>query len=185
MITMAADCLLFELAGGESVPFSADMITVELVGKGAGLWEADFVRHAAQAVFHYFKQEMGRQTVTVGEFTGALEKVLRGLNLRQDTMCVGQGDRGGGGTDLVGLARDAGVGGELSFFPRLRQELRRQIERSPSQLRFHSLRGCVKLLVGTRRWSGQCRNLEEHIIAYLRLCLRADAPRQDCAMLVE
>jgi hypothetical protein len=39
------------------------------------------LRHAAASVFHYFKVELERETVTVGEFAGALEKVLRGLGL--------------------------------------------------------------------------------------------------------
>ena len=32
MITLASDCLLFELATGESIPYSADMVSVELMG---------------------------------------------------------------------------------------------------------------------------------------------------------
>ena len=31
MITLASECLLFELANGESVPFSAEMISVEII----------------------------------------------------------------------------------------------------------------------------------------------------------
>src|SRR5205085_2070549 len=32
MILLASDCLLFQMTSGESVPFSAEMISVELVG---------------------------------------------------------------------------------------------------------------------------------------------------------
>ena len=79
MITLASDCLLFELASGESVPYSAEMVSVELEGDTAELFDAEFVRHAANAVFYYFKHELRRQTVSVGEFAGALEKLLRGF----------------------------------------------------------------------------------------------------------
>jgi hypothetical protein len=175
MITLASDCLLFEVAGGESVPFSAEMITVELVGAGGPVWDEEFVRQAAKAVFHYFKEEMGRQTVTVGEFTGALEKALRGLD---------QADPAGV-ADLWRLACEAGLGGELSFFPRLREELRRQMRRNPGLVRFRGLRGCVRLLAGAVRWSRRCRCLEEQIVAYLRECLSAETPHQACSMLVE
>jgi len=36
VITLAADCLLFELPGGESIPYSADMVWVELEGGTTG-----------------------------------------------------------------------------------------------------------------------------------------------------
>ncbi|HWH70149.1 MAG TPA: hypothetical protein VNT26_12245, partial [Candidatus Sulfotelmatobacter sp.] len=65
MITLAADCMLFRLAGGESIPFSAEMISVELMGETAQWFDPEFVRHAANAVFHYFKHELGRQSVSV------------------------------------------------------------------------------------------------------------------------
>ena len=79
MITLAADCLLFELATGERIPYSADMVSVEMAGGTAELFDSEFVHHATKAVFHYFKHELGRQSVTVGEFAAALEKVLRGF----------------------------------------------------------------------------------------------------------
>jgi hypothetical protein len=80
MISFASDCLFFQMASGESVAFSADMISVELSGDDAGMLDPEFVRHATSAVFHYFKQELGRHTITMAEFAGALEKVLRGFS---------------------------------------------------------------------------------------------------------
>ena len=79
MIALMSDCLLFQLTNGESVPCSAEMISVELVGDAAGNFDPEILRHATASVFHYFKHELGRETVTVGEFAGALEKVLRDL----------------------------------------------------------------------------------------------------------
>ena len=79
MITLAADCLVFELPTGESIPYSADMVWAELAGDASEPFDSEFVSHATKAVFHYFKHELGRQTVSVREFTAALEKVLRGF----------------------------------------------------------------------------------------------------------
>ena len=76
MIALQSDCLLFQLTNGESVPCSAEMISVELVGGGDGPFDPEVLRHAAASVFHYFKNELCRETVTVGEFAGALEKVI-------------------------------------------------------------------------------------------------------------
>ena len=43
MITLAWDYLLFQLAGGETIPFSAEMISVELSGEKAGLFHTCWV----------------------------------------------------------------------------------------------------------------------------------------------
>ena len=84
MIALAYDCLLFQTSNGESIPFSAEMISVELTGEGIGEFDPEFLKHAASAVFHYFKHDLKRVTVTVGEFAGALEKVLRGFGLQSE-----------------------------------------------------------------------------------------------------
>src|SRR6267154_3322618 len=81
MIALSSDHLIFQLTNGESVPCSSEMITVEIVGNSEGLIDPEMLRHAAASVFHYFKIELERETVTVGEFAGALEKVLRGFGL--------------------------------------------------------------------------------------------------------
>ena len=79
MIALQSGCLLFQLASGESVPCSAEMISVELTGNAEGVLDPEVLRHATASVFHYFKNELERESVTVGEFALALEKVLRNL----------------------------------------------------------------------------------------------------------
>ena len=185
MIALASDCLVVEMAGGEAIPCCAEMIAVEVEGEAAGLFDAEFVSHATKAVFHYFRHELGREAVSAREFAGALEKVLRGF-----AVTAQQATQSSPGwpvleTDLRRLAHDAGSGRELVFFPQLRAELRRHLQRGPRVLRFSGLRGCVKHLAGARRWSGRCRTLEGEIIAYLRECLSAEAAPVDLALLVE
>ena len=79
MIALDSDYLLFELANGESIPFSSDMISVELSGESSIYFDQELVHQAAASVFHYFRHELGREMVSVGEFAAALEKVLRGF----------------------------------------------------------------------------------------------------------
>jgi hypothetical protein len=188
MIALMSDCLLFRLASGESVPFSAEMISVELVGDAMGKFDPEVLHHATASVFHYFKHELGRETVTVGEFAGALEKALRGLgfDVASDTPELSRRERRGVvEADLLTLAHESGEGRELFFFPRLRGELRAQLRRTPRLVRFRGLRGCVKQLAGARRWSLRCERLEEQIIEYLRGCLGAEPEQADCALVVE
>lgn len=185
MIALQSDCLLFQLANGESVPCSAEMISFEITGNAGGLLEPEMLHHAAASVFHYFKQELRRDTVTVGEFALALEKVLRGLGFVIRAGVLESRPGGSGETDLGRLARESAHSLELFFYPRLRDELRAQLRQSPRLLRFRGLRGCVKQLAGARRWSGRCEKLQDQIVDYLRGCLTAETSRNHCALVVE
>lgn len=182
MIALSSNCLLFELSNGESVPCSAEMICVEIVGNPNSLIDPEMLRHATASVFHYFKNELERESVTVGEFAGALERVLRNFGL---TLFAGKSEPGILESDLSLLARESGVSLELFFFPRLRDELRFQLQQSPRLLRFRGLRGCVKRLTQARRWSARCEQLQEQIVEYLRQCLNAETGKKDCPLVVE
>src|SRR5580692_5388315 len=121
MIALNSNCLLFKLSNGESVPCSAEMICVEVIGSADSLLDPEMLHHAAASVFHYFKIDLERETVTVGEFAGALEKVLRKLGL---TIRTDKDGREILESDLRLLTLDATENLELFFFPRLRDELR-------------------------------------------------------------
>jgi len=183
MISLSQDCLLFELASGESIPFSSEMISIELMGDAATKFDPELIQHAAASVFHYFRHDLARDTVTVGEFAEALEKVLRGLGFYVSPPEVGSADAGG--ADLRALARESGDARELVFFPRLRTELRTLLQASPRLVRFRGLRGCVKHLAGARRWSPRCENLQDQIVGYLRECLSTESREAECRLLVE
>jgi hypothetical protein len=186
MIALQSECLLFQLTNGESVPCSAEMISIELVGGGDGPFDPEVLRHAAASVFHYFKNELCRETVTVGEFAGALEKVMRDLGFAiRATSARTSEPQEVMETDLDLMARESNDSLELFFFPRLRNELRAQLRQSPRVLRFRGLRGCVKQLAGAQRWSGRCEQLQDQIVEYLRQCLTAESEPTDCALVVE
>jgi hypothetical protein len=185
MIALQSDHLIFQMTNGESVPCSAEMITIEIAGNSDGLIDAEMLHHVAASVFHYFKCELDRQTVTVGEFALALEKVLRGFGL---TLYADEPPPLANPlleADLANLARESADSLELFFFPRLRNELRTQLRQSPQILRFRGLRGCVKQLAGARRWSARCEQMQEQIVGYLRECLTAEPEQNACALVVE
>ena len=185
MIALASDFLLFELTSGERVPFSAEMISVELMGDSGSVLEPEFVQHAAASVFHYFKHELGQETVSVAEFTGALERVLRGLGCTVSSTEPVESSVESTEADLNQLANESGEGCELTFFPKLRGALRNQLRSSPRFVRFHGLRRCVKQLAGARRWSPRCESLQEQIVEYLRQCLAVESREEECALVVE
>ena len=185
MIALASECLLFQLPNGESIPCSADMVGVELASDTGGMFDSEFVHHATKAVFHYFKHELGRQTVSAGEFAGALEKVLRGFAATAQLSPQPDSASRVLEADLCRLAHESGPGRELFFFPRLRAELQRHLQQAPRVVRFRGLRGCVKQLTGARRWSRRCETLELEIVDYLRQCLGAESGPAEFSLLVE
>ena len=185
MIALRNDCLLFELSNGQSVPCTPEMISVEIVGEARTVLDRDMLQHAAASVFHYFKIELDRESVTVGEFSSALEQVLARLGY---TIHAGGPDCPTAdlcAADLGQLLREAGDNRELLFFPRLRDELRVKLRQSPRVVRFCGLRACVKQLAGVRRWSSRCEELQDQIVAYLRECLFAEPEQNKCALVVE
>jgi hypothetical protein len=174
------------MTNGENVPLSAEMISVELLGNTIELFDAEFVRHAAGAVFHYFKHDLRRQSVTVGEFASALERVLRGFVLSTQKLVAQEKpvQRPIVVSDLRELATESGKGCELFFFPRLREEVRAHVRKGPSVVQFRGLRSCVKQLAGAQRWSSRCRTLRDQIIAFLRECLTAECRDAEISLVV-
>jgi len=190
MIQLKTDCLIFHTNNGEQVPCSVESVTLELIGDCAELIDPELVHHASAAVLHYFKHELQRQSVSVGEFAIALEKVLRGFGLsvtadHQSQPIVEPAPPKVLESNLNELASHAASEGfELLFFPHLRQELKRKLDQSPNVLRFHGLRGCVKQLAGAARWNRRCQCLHDQIVDFLRSCWETEASRRSCALLV-
>ncbi len=195
MIILAEDYLVLRDASGEGIPCSAEMISVELVGENASMFDAEFIKQAAGAVLHYFRDELGRQTVTMAEFSMALESVLCGFKLAAQKKEVevmaeagpaeADSDTLVAQSDLCRLAAETDNGGELVFFPRLRDELRAQLRLYPRMLCFRGIRGCVKQLTGARRWSGRCQSLHDQIVEFLRSCMSREDAAADCALVVK
>src|SRR6266566_150879 len=82
MILLRPDCLVFNTPNGESIPCSVHEVSIELLGQTADWVDRELVQNAALAVLHYFKEELGRTSVTVAEFSQALEQALTNLGLK-------------------------------------------------------------------------------------------------------
>src|SRR5688572_2089629 len=123
MIQLHPECLIFRTSRGELIPCSAESVTIELIGDASSLLDPDMVREAAAAVVHYFKYDLGRETVSVGEFSEALERALKCFGFNVTTSAVEKA-RASIGTDLREIARAVELF-ELSFFPILREEVKR------------------------------------------------------------
>jgi hypothetical protein len=184
MILLRSDCLVFEMNNGEHIPCSVSSVTVELMGASAAEVEQEIIEHAASAVLHYFQNDLGRTTVTLSEFTCALEKALRGLGLNVVCETPASAPERVNSADLRLLAAESGKTFELGFFPRLREQVRHELASGPHLIRFLGLRGCVKQLSGARRWTPRCQELSDQIVEYLRGCISQENPAQPCGLVV-
>jgi hypothetical protein len=191
MIQLNSDYLIFRTSDGENIPCSAELVTIELIGESISQLDPELVHNASAAVLHYFKDELGKVFVTVGEFSLALERVLRGLGLKvvsdepQTSVPHLPGTMESVEADLLQVASAAGKGFELLFFCQLRDELREQLKKSPELVRFKGLRGCVKELTGARRWSHRCQELNDQIVEFLRNSLSTEKKRPSCGLVVQ
>ena len=183
MILLRSDCLVFEMSNGDYIPCSVSTVTVELIGSAVEHLDREVVQHAAAAVLHYFHHELQRNTVTVTEFTDALETALRGLGLNVTCDLPAKPVRAAD-SDLRRIASDAGNDFELGFFARLRDEVRKEIQTAPEMIRFSGLRSCVKQLSGAHRWCPRCERLSDQIVEFLRGCVSSENLAQPCGLLV-
>lgn len=186
MILLRPDCLVFKTSSGESFPCPVSEVVIELIGDSARLVDEATIQNASAAVLHYFRAELGKTVVSIGEFSLALEHALRGLGFDVTSASADDDDAVPleAEADLRTLAGETGNAFELVFFPRLRQELHRLLVGGPRTLRFHGLRECVKQLTGARRWDNRCRELHEQIVEFLRQSLGHESGRQRCMLVV-
>lgn len=209
MIQLRSDCLVFEVSGGDKIPCSVEKLTIEVLAESLENLDPEVIREAAAAVLHYFRDDLGRETVTLVEFTDALEHVLTGLgyeiaggsvtplvetNPEPSVTAVGAVGDGVGASsssggcaecDLGAMAESLGDGLELGFYPRLRTELRALLAGQPQLVRFNGLRRCAKQLARTRRWCPRSVKVSEEIVGFLRDCWGAERPRRNCSLLVD
>ena len=182
MILLRPDCLVFKTSSGENIPCSAQQVTLELLGDAVNQIDEELVQSAAHAVLHYFRTELDRTVVTIGEFAETLARVLRNLGLEVQTSGADIGHVVD--TDLRPLAIGKDGVCELVFFQMLRAELRNHLETAPQVVRFNGLRCCVKQMVGARRWTQRCQQLNDQIVDYLRDCFSVEAGGTACALVV-
>ncbi len=171
------------MSSGETIPCSAEQLTVELIGQAVESLDAEVVRHAAAAVLHYFKEELGRTHVTADEFAAALETVLSGMGFdvqSDDPVTLKNVAR----ADLTRLAFESGKGYELVFFNRLRNELQRKLTKDPEVMHVTGIRTCVKQLTGSKRWCSKCQKLHDQIVEFLRTTWEVLGHADECALLV-
>ena len=187
MILLRRDCLVFETSEG-NFPLPADEVTMEIIGDAIEILDEETIKHAAEAVLHYFKEELGQTSVSIAEFTAQLEKALNALGLTvQSTKCTTKPAAPSlriVESNLLCYAPDASPTMELTFFPSLRIAVQELLDQSPDIIRFRGLRPCVKQMLRAQRWSPSCQGLNDQIVEYLRTSFDSARRGSRCALVV-
>lgn len=184
MIQLHPDYLWVQDTSGVATPVAAETLAFDVVTEAGVNIDPELLRQAAAAVWFYFKSELERSTVTLQEFAAELERVLRAFGFRAAVSAAEEPCLRLARYDLRALALDAPAEMELLFFPKLRSTVRRTLRDSPQVLQFVGLRGCVKLLLGARRWSRRCQAFSDEIVDFLRRCLRQESDATSCALVI-
>lgn len=182
MIRLHPDCLIIRMSSGEQFPCPAEVVTVELIGEAASWMSEEVVKNVAAAVLHFFKEEQGRDVVSVAEFSEVLEDVLQGFGYSVGS--AAKRKRMVRDRDINEIIPDCEGELELAMYQRLRLEMKRILKNPPDELRFSGLRGCVKRVLHAQRWSRKCQTLNDQIVAFLRECLDAHAAA-NCSLVVK
>jgi len=188
MILLRHDCLVFKTSDGESIPCSTEQVTIEILGDAIQLLDEEVIKQASEGVLHYFKTELGKTTVTIGEFSTALEHALRALGLHvksgEAVDLKPEVNPRVVRSDLLHLAGSVEPACELLFFRQLRLALEEVLEQSPDIVHFRGLRRCVKQLLHAKRWSPGCQELNDQIVDFLRNCFDSQRNAAGSALLV-
>ena len=83
MILLRHDCLVFKTMDGEMIPCSSEEVTLEIIGDAIGLLDEHVIKEASAGVLHYFREELGKTTVTIAEFAAALQRLTENAALRR------------------------------------------------------------------------------------------------------
>ena len=187
MILLRRDCLVFNTPEG-NIPMAAERVTMDVLGEAIQQLDHEMLRHVSEAVLHYFKEELGKTCVTIGEFTQTLERALAALGMKVQSVSVKSDPpplkRTVVESDLCGLLSESQPVMELLLFPNLRVVVQKLLDGSPDVIRFHGLRPCVKQILHVRRWSEGCQRLNDQIVDYLRTCFDSERRTAPCALLV-
>ena len=185
MIALQSDCLLFQLANGESVPCSAEMISFDITGTSCGLLDPETLRHAAASVFHYFKEELGAKPSPSANSPSRWKKSCAASASSSAPAASNRIRRARARPTSAGSRANPPTAWSCSFSRACAANSAPSSGQSPRVVRFRGLRGCVKQLAGARRWSHRCERLQDQIVEYLRGCLTAEPEQNECALVVE
>ena len=184
MILLADNCLVFQTASGESIPHTAESISVEVLGDAANLFDPNSSSTPPPPSFIITGMNSAAKPSPSRNFPSRWKKSCAASSSRQESAAQASGSahhpvRPPPARPAIRRRR------RTFFFPRLRDELQALLRQSPQMLCFQGLRQCVKQLSGAQRWSRRCQELQDQIVEFLRTCMSRETSGTSCALVVK
>jgi len=204
MIRLRTDFLVFKTNEG-LIPCPADAVVCELLGSSKALIPDHVREQISWTLVYYFREEQGREIVTLDEFLDTLAQILRGLGYQvvvdstysESEAASFQSSKANRGAhtslatsiprqtlDLTQLSQQQEWTSELHFYEQLRQELDQRLRNDPAVLEIRGLRSCVKRLASRKRWCPTCRTVAAQLLSFLQDRFYEQTQRYSYAVLV-
>lgn len=169
MIAFKDGLPVIQLPNGQAVAFEREWLVGALAraAQRAGYGKWWLAEHVAESVTCYLRDQHEINVLPLDRLTTAVRSVLQVIGYGE----VGQYFEPGPPQrrlSLLDLAREAGSGYELAFFPRLRQSLVELLAENPAHFEIVDLEPCVRLLRARKVWSRDCDALRAEIVAFTR-----------------
>lgn len=167
---------MVELEDGKALPYSVELLTVEMLGEKASWMDPEILQNICEAVMLYLRDELGKGSVPFHEFAHVLEEVMRGFGFEVSAPKAPQPTQPVRKTDLSDWLGRQELGFDLMLYQRLREELSERLLEEPNGvLWIHGTHNCVKAHLGARRWSRKCQQLHDQLVAFIRECFDREA----------
>ena len=158
--------LLVQMPDGKQVPLQAQAVIEAFCDNqrergGLERWQ---IEQIAEALIHYLRVDLKRDSVEMGEFVWALSALVSSFEerTRGESIAIVHS------ADLYHLAQETGYGFELAFFREIERVIAEMRRSRARNIQFTRLRPCVKLLLGARNWCRSCQDLSDEIVGFIR-----------------
>jgi hypothetical protein len=184
MIQVQPDCFWIQTEKGDLIPCSPDSIAIEILGNETPLLDPEVVKQAVHAILYYYQNDLGRNSITIAEFTQSLEEALKSVEGISKKPILETEDKIILQMDIAGLAERANSGFELLFFNELRQVMTEKLASKPHIVQCVRLREGIKMILHQNHWNHKCQQLSDQVVAYLRSLLKTHPDRPSCALII-
>jgi len=184
MIQVQPDCFWIQTDKGDLIPCTPDSIAVEVLSNESILLDAEVVKQAVHAILYYFQHDLGRNSITVSEFTQSLEEALKSVEgLAQMAECDAA-KKVMEQLDIASLVHASNCGFELMFFNQLRQVMTEKLASKPHVVQCIRLREGIKTILGQNHWNRKCQQLSDQVVDFLRSLLKNHPAHPACALII-
>jgi hypothetical protein len=195
MIQLQEQALIICHEDGRMEPIHLNDLITQLTADSElpGILDPWILEKIVESIIHHFRYELQKEFVPLTEFIALTKQLLE--SFFREALEKGQSFLQ---LDLFETARNCGNGFELEFYNVVRRSLQQYLESSFAQklkvemeesknrctFRITGLRQCAKFLSGQQRWSKNCSEVSDEIIAFIRAeVAKTDAPDLSLAVL--